>query len=71
IAVSVLAVLAMSVALFGSLYPVPPAPYSLLPYLYTGLLLAGFAYSAVRSARSEPLREKMQGDLGVTPNQID
>lgn len=71
IAVSVLAVLAMSVALFGSLYPVPPAPYSLLPYLYTGLLLAGFAYSAVCSARSEPLREKMQGDLGVTPNQID
>jgi amino acid transporter len=71
IAVSVLAVLAMSVALFGSLYPVPAAPYSLLPYIYSGLLLAGFAYSVVYSARSEPLGETMQGEIGVTPNEMD
>lgn len=71
IAVSIVAVLAMSVALFGSLYPVPPAPYSLLPYIYTGLLLAGFAYSAACSARAEPLTEQVQNDVGAPANQIE
>ena len=37
--ISVLAILAMSAALLGNLYPVPDAPYSYLPYLYAVLLL--------------------------------
>lgn len=46
--VSILAVLAMCAALLGSLYPVPAPPYSILPYLYVGLLLGGFAWSMMR-----------------------
>jgi amino acid transporter len=52
IGISILAVLAMGAALLGSLYPVPAAPYSILPYLYGGLLLIGFAWSMIWSARS-------------------
>jgi amino acid transporter len=50
--ISILAILAMGAALLGSLYPVPPPPYSLLPYLYVALLLAGFAGSMIWSVRS-------------------
>jgi amino acid transporter len=51
IAISLCAVVAMGAALLGSLYPVPAGPYSLLPYIYAALLLAGFAWSIVWSAR--------------------
>jgi hypothetical protein len=47
-----LAFLAMGAALLGSLYPVPPAPYSFLPYIYVALLLSGFTWSTVTLARS-------------------
>src|SRR6202042_742277 len=52
IGISILAVLAMGAALLGSLYPVPAAPYSYLPYLYAVLLLGGFAWSMIWSARA-------------------
>ncbi len=55
LAVSFLAVIAMGVALLGSLYPVPAGPYAILPYIYGGLLLAGFAWSTAWSARTPPL----------------
>ena len=49
--ISLLAVLGMAVALFGSLYPIPPHPYSMLPYIYVTLLAGGLACSKVWSAR--------------------
>jgi amino acid transporter len=63
VGISLLAILAMSAALLGNLYPVPPAPYSLLPYLYAALLLAGFAWSAMWSARL--------GLRALAPNETD
>ncbi len=63
IVISVLAVLAMGAALLGNLYPVPAAPYSYLPYLYAVLLLSGFAWSTIWSARSTPaLVPEVSGD---------
>ena len=64
IAVSLLAVVAMGVALLGSLYPVPAGPYAILPYIYGVLLAAGFAWSTVWSARSPVL---VSGVLPETP----
>jgi amino acid transporter len=54
IAISILAVLAMGAALLGSLYPIPASPYSLLPYLYAGLLLMGFSWSTIWAYRTAP-----------------
>jgi amino acid transporter len=51
VAISVVASIAMAAALLGNLYPIPPAPYSSLPYLYGGLLMAGFEWSTIRGAR--------------------
>jgi amino acid transporter len=51
IGIAVLALLAMGTALLGSLYPVPAAPYSFLPYIYTALLLSGFTWSTFFSSQ--------------------
>jgi amino acid transporter len=55
IGISAMAVVAMSAALLGSVYPVPSAPYSYLPYVYAALLLSGFAWSTVWIARAPAL----------------
>jgi amino acid transporter len=58
LAVSLLAVLAMGAALLGSIYPVPPGSYALLPYIYVVILTAGLTWSLVWSARSPVLAEE-------------
>ena len=50
--VSVLAAVAMLLALVGNLYPVPEGPYGKLPYVYLAYLTAGLAWFFVR-ARSK------------------
>jgi amino acid transporter len=39
---------AMVLALAGTLYPVPPAPYSWLPYMYLGYVMLGLAWYWLR-----------------------
>jgi amino acid transporter len=51
-AVSILAAVAMLLALVGNLYPVPEGPYGKLPYIYLGYLIAGLGWFALR-ARSK------------------
>jgi amino acid transporter len=63
VSVSVLAVLSMVVALFGNVYPVPPTPYSRLPYIYVGVLLCGFAWSTVWSGRSPSYASELRSHL--------
>jgi len=53
----------MGAALLGSLYPVPPPPYSVLPYLYVGLLLGGLAWSVILNVRSPALIREIATDL--------
>jgi amino acid transporter len=56
-AVSLLALIALALALVGNVYPAPPPPYSYLPYIYLTLLLAGLAWSTVLNSRSTPSAE--------------
>jgi amino acid transporter len=69
VGISVLAIMAMCAALLGNLYPVPDAPYSYLPYLYVALLLTGFTWSTVWSARSPALAREIPVNMGVLPNE--
>jgi hypothetical protein len=50
---------------------VPAPPYSILPYLYAGLLLIGFAWSMIWSARSPSLTVEIGGNLNRLPNETD
>jgi len=43
---SIVATTAMVLALVGTLYPVPAAPYNWLPYLYLSYLFAGLVWFA-------------------------
>jgi amino acid transporter len=63
IGVSLLAVVAMGAALLGSVYPLPPAPYSVLPYVYVGVLLGGVAWSIILNARSPTLTREIATEL--------
>src|ERR1700733_3521465 len=67
--ISILAILAMAAALLGNLYPVPDAPYSYLPYLYAVLLLTGFAWSTIWSARTPSFVAQIPAD--ALPNETD
>jgi amino acid transporter len=71
IVISVLAIFAMGAALLGNLYPVPEAPYSYLSYLYAVLLLIGFAWSTIWSARAPSFVREISGDLPALPNETD
>ena len=71
IGISVLAVAAMGAALLGSLYPVPAAPYSLLPYFYVALLLGGFAWSTFWSARPLSFAPAIPRDLAALSEETD
>ncbi|NTW51274.1 MAG: APC family permease [Chlorobiaceae bacterium] len=45
--ISALSVFVLGLAILGNLYPVPPAPYNYLPYLFFALLLGGVAWIAI------------------------
>lgn len=52
IAMSFFAILVMALAFAGSVYPVPAAPYSYLPYIFVFLLTIGVAWSCVIRSRA-------------------
>jgi hypothetical protein len=57
--ISLLASIAMLLALVGNLYPVPPGPYGRLPYIYLVYLALGllwFARGARASGSPRPLK---------------
>ncbi|MEI8102992.1 MAG: APC family permease [Chlorobium sp.] len=47
VAIAVISTGILGLAILGNLYPVPPAPYSWLPYLFFALLLGGVAWIAI------------------------
>lgn len=67
IVISAVALLAMGLALVGNVYPVPPPPFSYLPYIYLVLLLAGLAWSLVLNSRSTPFSDDLARDLDAIP----
>jgi amino acid transporter len=61
--ISGLALIAMGMAFMGNVYPVPPAPYSYLSYIYVGLMLAGLTWSLISNARTPTFSDELSGDL--------
>ena len=51
IALAIAAALAMLLAMAGTLYPIPAAPYNVLPYTYLAYLLAGLAWAHLSPRR--------------------
>lgn len=53
----------MLFVIFGSVYPVPEYPYSLLPYLFFGYLVAGGIWFARLNARAPQILASIQHDM--------
>jgi len=63
VAVSVAAIVFMTVTLIGNIYPRPPAPYSWMPFVYTAILALGPLWLAWRRRVVPALVEEIQRDL--------
>jgi amino acid transporter len=60
-AISVLAAIAMLLALVGNLYPVPEGPYGKLPYVYLAYLITGMGWFFVHvRARKSEITERVE-----------
>jgi amino acid transporter len=64
---AVVGILASLGALYVTVYPVPPAPYNWLPYVWVGFMVcAGIWFMYLRSARPDALRMAGMGDETIT-----
>ena len=61
--VGAIGALLMAFVIFGSLYPVPPAPYNLLPYLFAGYMLVGLGWFGYLKLRAPEVLVTMEHDM--------
>jgi amino acid transporter len=63
VVIAVAAAVAVLVPIFGSLFPVPPAPYNILPYVFLGLLAVGGGRFAYLSVAKPTVIKEIEADL--------
>ena len=63
VVVAALAILFMLIPVIGSVYPVPPAPYNLFPYLFLVYLAVGGCWFFMLRRRSPQIIEHMERDM--------
>ncbi len=63
VVIAALAVVAMVVAIIGNVYPVPPPPQNLIPYVFIVLLGIGVARFLYLRARRPAMIEEIEADL--------
>ena len=63
VVVSVVSVLLLLLPLIGVLYPVPPYPLNLLPYIFLALLVVGAVHFLRLRSRTPKVLDLIQGDL--------
>jgi amino acid transporter len=61
--VGILGAVAMIGGFIGSVYPVPPYPYNILPYLFIAYTIFGLIWLAMLKKRSPQVLEKIEHDL--------
>ena len=62
-AFAAIGVLLMGFVIFGSLYPVPPYPYNLIPYLFAAYMALGALWFGLLRLRRPTLLASMEHDL--------
>lgn len=68
VAIAVLATIFMMIPIVGSLYPVPPAPYDRLPYLFLVYLAVGAGWFFLLRLRSPKIIQQIEQDLEAVHN---
>ena len=70
IVISAIGIVFMLIPLVGSLYPIPAAPYNILPYLFLLLLVAGSAWLGWVWVRSPHVIQEIEQDLETVSSQF-
>ena len=68
LAIAIPAVLFMVTPIIGSIFPIPPYPYNLLPYLFLVYLAVGVWLSSRLKRRSPHIIKGMERDFAVSEN---
>jgi amino acid transporter len=68
--ISAVGIIFMLIPLVGSLYPVPAAPYNVLPYLFVLLLVAGAAWLGWVYVRSPRIIQEIEQDLEAVSSEF-
>ncbi|HEV2037619.1 MAG TPA: hypothetical protein VGQ96_03345, partial [Candidatus Eremiobacteraceae bacterium] len=63
IVMAVLSIAMLAIATIGSVYPVPPAPYNVLPYIFLVLLAIGLGRFLYLRSRRPDIVQSIQADL--------
>ena len=67
--VSVITIVLLLIPLVGSVYPVPAWPYSVLPYIFLGLLVLGVAWFLILKLASPSSLAALEADLLPNSNE--
>lgn len=70
IAIAVLAILFMLIPVIGSVYPVPPFPYNVFPYLFLLYLVVGGGWFLMLRLRSPQTIEEIEHDIEQIHNRF-
>jgi amino acid transporter len=71
IIVSIGAIIFLGVAIVGSVYPVPPAPYNYLPYIFLGIILIGVIWFLIARRISPEISENIKTDIKAIDEKWD
>ena len=63
ILVSVGAIVFLGVAIVGSIYPVPPAPYNYLPYIFLGIIVLGVIWFIIAKKINPEIGQNIKTDV--------
>jgi amino acid transporter len=63
ILISIGAIVFLGVAIVGSVYPVPPAPYNFLPYIFLALIAIGIAWFLIARKVNPAIGQNINSDI--------
>ena len=61
--ISVGAIIFLGVAIVGSVYPIPPAPYNYLPYIFLGLIAVGVVWFLIARKVNPGISQNIKTDI--------
>lgn len=69
--ISIGAIIFLGVAIVGSVYPVPPAPYNYLPYVFIGIIALGILWFFIAKKITPEIGQNITSDVKLIDDHYD
>jgi amino acid transporter len=69
--VSIGAIIFLGIAIVGSVYPVPPAPYNYLPYIFLGIIAIGIIWFLIAKKVTPEIGQNIKTDVQAIDDHYD